>query len=288
MAEYKPYIPVIEEIPEEYEGSIIQMVYGKLGTGKSEYGASIGPDGLVLSIGAGEMTLSSPGFKQRYPREVRPRITYIKEDIDPKTGLFKSAEAFDKVCDTTDWFLASDFRTFTIDDATFLTKFARNKAVEANYNASNDKNASSLVKSRDAGFLLMDIGDYGKEMSVIDWYLSTYVPAFKAAKKNFILLAHERHIFYPAERIGAPRKLKGIKPGFTGETFPDSVGAYFDLIWRFEVMNGTAFRAWTMPTLEYDAKTRWSGQFKEKEERPRFVDVESRIRGGKLNPDLKK
>lgn len=275
---YQPHIPIIEDIQEKYDGSIIMMPYGKAGVGKTEFGGSVGPDGLIVMVGSGEMTLSSPGFLSRYPKERRPKITYIRGDpIDPVTGFFKRAESFDKLRDVTEWFLTNpNLKTLVVDDATFAQKFAMNVAIQSNAEL-RTQGVSSMDKGRKYGFPIIEIDDYQKQMNMFEWYLANTVPACRELKKNFILLAHERHLFSPPTKQGEQSELKFVKPGFTGKTFPDAVTAYFDLIWRFSVQSGKIFQAQTMPTLIYDAKTRWSGEFKEIETNINFPNIEKRI-----------
>lgn len=248
-----PPVPV-EELPDKFDGSVIQLIYGAGGTGKTEYAGSIGENGIVLSIGEGHLTLSSPDYRNRNPK--RPKISYIRETYDPKTGLFTSAEAFDKVTDYMDWFLTTDLDTLALDDSTFLSQFARNKGMEFNSSRISG-GADSLAISRSAGFLNADIGDYGSEMKIIMWLLATQVPQFKEKKKNLILVAHERHIFKKAIKIGGEDTLERIIPAFTGKTFPDAVQVFFDFVWRFQMVNGVKVRALTMGTTNALAKSRW-------------------------------
>lgn len=276
---YVPYKPIIEDIPDKYDGSVIAMFYGKGGVGKTQLGGSVGRDGLIVMVGAGEMTLSSPEYKKKYPVEKRPRITYIREEIDRKTGFFTDAKAFDKVRDTTDFFLDTpDFKTLVIDDATAFRKFALNVAIQSNASLRASDKETSFDKGKRLGFPIIEMDDFQKEMNLIEWYLSNVIPECRERKKNLILIAHERHVFDPPKKQGDQPSLKFIKPGFTGKTFPDTVTAMFDLVWRMEVVNGTVFRAYTQPTLQYDAKTRWGGAFQERETDMNWDKIMERIK----------
>lgn len=268
-----PPVP-IEDIPDKFPGHLNMMVYGPGGTGKSEFGASTGKEGIVLSIGNGEMTFSSPGFKQRNP--VPPKIAYIREEIDPKTKIFKvPAKAFDTVCDFIEWFILSDFRFLTIDDATTLNQFAKNKSISISGDFSNG--ASTLDKSKKHRFPLQEIGDYGREMSMISWMLADHLPRLNDAGKSFILIAHERLFYKPAARIGDEKILYRVTPGFTGQTFPDAMVNIFDLVWHTSVVNGNKFRFKTMPTQLYAGKTRWSGVFSDPEDSMTFLKLFQRL-----------
>lgn len=269
-----PPVP-IEDIPDKFQGTCNFMAYGPGGTGKSEFGASTGKEGLVLSIGDGELTFSSPGFKKRNP--VPPKIAYIREKIDPKTGVFQSpAEAFDIVGDFVEWFISSDFKYLTIDDATALSSFAKNKALDISgaYKSVTD----SLNKTKKYGFPNMQVDDYQREMNMIDWFLADHLPRIGDAGKSFIMIAHERLFYRAPEKIGAERVLYKVTPGFTGQTFPDAVVNRFDFVWHFEVLNGTNFRYRTMPTMLYAGKTRWSGVFAEVEPAMSFLTFMERMK----------
>lgn len=275
-----PPVP-IEDISDKFEGVINIMIYGTGGTGKSEFGASTGKDGIVLSIGNGELTFSSPGFRKRNP--VPPKIAYIREEIDPKTGIFKSPpEAFDKVGDFMEWFIQSDFKVLTVDDATALNQFAKNKSLDMSPNFRKDNVSTSLNKSKKYGFPIMEVDDYQREMNLISWLLADHMPRMNDAGKSFILIAHERLFHKPPDKIGGEKLLYRVTPGFTGQTFPDAVVNMFDFVWYATVLNGTVFRVQTMPSLVIAAKTRWSGVFHEKESMITFPQLMKAMYDGKL------
>jgi len=269
-----PPVP-IEDIPDKYPGHHTMMVYGPGGVGKSEFGASTGKEGIVLSIGDGELTFSSPGFKKRNP--VPPKIAYIREKIDPKTGIFKNPpEAFDKVGDFLDWFIQSDFKVLTIDDATTLNTFARNKAISISPDFTNAA-TNVFEKSKKYQFPIMEISDYGREMNMISWLFAQTFPQISDAGKSIIVLAHERLFYKAGPKIGDEKVIYRVTPGFTGQTFPDALVNMFDFVWHMSVTNGTVFRMRTMPTLLYAGKTRWSGVFKEQEETMTFLKMRERL-----------
>jgi hypothetical protein len=72
-----------------------------------------------------------------------------------------------------------------------------------------------------------DIGDYGTEMQMIEWFLGQYVPKFKEAGKHFHHARTRTAGVQKPGKIGDEPVLKKVQPGFTGKTFPDTVPAYF-------------------------------------------------------------
>ncbi len=124
---------------------------------------------------------------------------------------------------------------------------------------------------------MMEIDDYQREMSMIGWMFHEHLPRMNDKGKSFILVAHERLFYRAADRIGGEKTLYRVTPGFTGQTFPDSIVNMFDLVWHTTVVNGKTFRMRTMPTLLYAAKTRWSGVFAEQEDSMTFLKLIKRM-----------
>lgn len=268
----------IEEISDKFDGSVTMLYYAESGAGKTELAGSIGKDGIILEIGAGDLTLRSPGFRSRY-KDI-PKIAFIHENIDPATGLFRSADAFNQVTDFCDWFLEgqNDFQTLAIDDATSLNIFARNLGMEAN--AKLDI-GDTMRKSQKVGFPVPEVSDYGKEINILMWFLGNDVAHFKRRKKNLLITAHERHIYKAPEKVGGEPTITKIIPGFTGKTLPDTIEQFFDFVWRGEVANGTVFRCKTISNQNYKCKTRWSGVFPEEIKNPDFSKVVAVMQSGK-------
>jgi hypothetical protein len=278
----------IEEIPIKIEGGVSYLGYGPGGSGKSYFLGSIGADGVIACLHRKDMTFRSPNFRKKYPNP--PKIVYIEEkDYDEKTGIFKSAKAFDALCDFTDWFIdkQDEFKTLGIDDGTAFSQFARNKGMESKSQVTNENAVNSLEQSKHFGYLRADIGDYNEEMKIIIWYLSNNIPRIKRAGKNFVMVAHERHIYEKASRIGGTDTLIKILPGFTGKTFPDAVQLHFDFVWNHEVVNGNKFRAKTVGNEKIIAKTSWETSISAKDpsvftevvDNPNFQDILKKIRG---------
>jgi hypothetical protein len=213
--------------------SWISMVYGPSKTGKTYYAGTAGARSLFLNVGDGLETLMAPGFTSRYPDAKNMIIADIRE-----TRPDNVAEAFDKLTDTLDHALRvfpDKFDTVILDEATAFRKYAMNKATELNTEA-RTRGVARLKRTED--FVKPDIGDYGTEMQMIEWFLGQYVPKFKEAGKHFLMLAHERQLFSKPGKIGDEPVLKKVQPGFTGKTFPDTVPAYFDDVWHSEQVGG--------------------------------------------------
>lgn len=257
------------------------LLWGPAKSGKTEFCGSVGEGGLIINTGQGVQTLASPGFKVRNPSSID--IVDVAEEVDEKTGIFKTAEGFNRVCELVDWaLLEPKYKTICIDDATFFTRLARNRALEINDAMGKSK---SLSQSRAQGIMMMAVQDFGTEMGAIEWFLGTYIPLFKKAKKNFILTAHERHFFNKPEGIGAPRTIRKTVPAFTGEAFPDTVSAFFDLVWHFKNTGsgeGIHYRVYTKGNEEDPSGDRYSGLFNVIEENLNWPKTIERIKAGKL------
>jgi hypothetical protein len=241
--------------------SITLLLYGASGKGKTRFLGTAGDDTLIIETGAGLETLLSPDFKAKF--KSNPKIAFVEEEIDPKTGIFKSADAFDKVTDLLDLALADPtIKTVAVDDATFLQYFANNKALDINKDTNRSK---TIDQARKIGIPLMAIQDFGTQMKIIEWFLATYIPQFKRAGKNFILTAHERLTFEKGDKVGDLATISKITPGFIGQSFPDTVPAFFDWVWRAESVSGgesIKYRFRTVGDEKLIAKTRHAGVFK--------------------------
>lgn len=253
--------------------SVVQLIYGPAGVGKTEYCGTAGSRAGIINCGLGLVTLQSPGFKKRHPN-VNPEIETIVEEAIPD-----EATAFDEVCDKADLLLDNkDVDTFIVDDVTALRRFAMNKALEINQST---KKSDSLNKSRKLRAQIIAVQDYGIEMDLIAKFVITYIGICKEKKKNFILVAHERVSYNKPSQIGAPPTVNSIRPGFTGQTFPDEITGHFDLVWHFENQGAgerVLYKARTVGDSNLVAKTRWGGLFPVLIDNPNFQDVVKRIR----------
>ena len=263
--------------------SWIMMLYGPSKTGKTEFAGSAGPRTLFLNIGEGIETLLAPGFKSRHPEAKGMIVTDIRELAD------NTISAFDVVSDTIDHalkYFPDKFDTIVVDEASAFRKFGLNKAMQLNTSSRKD----SSRKDRRDEYVKAEIGDYGIEMDMIEWFLGEYIPRLKGANKHFILIAHERQIFAKPSQIGGEAVLTKIVPGFTGKTFPDKVPAYFDDVWHSEIATDAAsnsvYRIRTAGNDRDLGGSRHGGIFNVIEQDPNFLKLLQRIKEAQPRPIL--
>lgn len=275
----------LDEVPPY--ASITMLYYGGSGVGKTMFVASAGPRTLIINIGDGLVTIQSAWAKQRYYKAGQPIVATIREEKDPQTGIFKAADAFDKVKDAIDWAMdkfPDRFDTIAVDDATQLRAFAMNKGLELNQDFNRSKTLAEAKKDKNRGAFVPAVQDYGAEMDLIDNFVADTVGFCKKEGKHFILTAHERHIFKPmkdqsGKKIG--EELDKIRPGFTGKTFPDDITAHFDLVWHAEAVRtgqGAVYRAHTEDSMGIKAKSRYPGVFKNPTPNPDFLAIIAAIK----------
>src|SRR5690554_574774 len=264
--------------------SWVQLVYGASGTGKTWYVGTAGSRTLIINIGHGLRTLQSPLFRSKFP-DYKPLVVDLSEKFEE--GKIQKATALDLVCDALDKALYTPsirerFDTIAIDDATALRRFALNRSIEIMNEMQSEKGGKYRRLDR---YVWTDVSDKGKEIDIITWFLEEYIPRFKQEKVNFILVAHERQIFGRPSRIGDEPPLRAIKPGFTGQKFPDDVPRFFDDVWHFKIagnVSTTIYQAWTGGNTNALVKTQHNGIFRNVENNPNFLKLRERIREGKL------
>lgn len=256
--------------------SWVLLYYGPSKTGKTYFAGTAGPRTLFINIGDGIETLMSPAFTSKYP-EAKDMIMVDIREQNPE-GV---AEAFDFVTDAIDIALKEFphlFDTVILDEATAFRKYAMNKSMELNTEA-RTRGAARAKRTED--FVKPDIGDYGTEMQMIEWFLGKYIPIFKQHKKNFVMLAHERQTFSKPPKIGDDPVLKRVLPGFTGKTFPDQIPQFFDDVWHSEVVGGgsnVAYRVRTAGSESEIGGARHGGIFAVTETDPNFLNMLGRIK----------
>lgn len=252
------------------------LYYGASKTGKTFFAGTAGSRTLFLNIGDGLDTLMMPAFTSRYPNFGDMIVVDIREQ-NPN-GM---AEAFDMTTDVIDHALKhfpDKFDNVVLDEATAFRNITMNKATELN---TGDRTQGKTRANRMQEYIKIDIGDYGEEMKMVEWFLAQYVPIFKGANKNFLMLAHERQIFTKPPKIGEDAVLKRVIPGFTGKTFPDKVPSYFDDVWHSEVITDGAsnaiYRARTAGNDMELAGARHGGIFQTVEPNPNYQNMLKRI-----------
>lgn len=265
--------------------SVISLVYGASGVGKTPFAGSAGSRVLYIDTGHGLETLLSPKFRYKYPNH-NPYIVQIYEVFDAKGN--PSAQAFDKIGDTIDWWLDNrydDFDTIVVDEMSAARKMAMYKGLTVSSDTGRSKTKGTVEKY--GGLIIPAIQDFGMEMAIVEWWVSTYSQVCKEAKKHLLVLAHER-LTYDAPRnekgdpiIGAVPIIKKIRPSFTGRTQPDDIVLYFDEVWYMEkIAQGadTFSRIKAYGDDQILAKTRHAGVFENIETNPDFLDFVKRIK----------
>lgn len=256
--------------------SWILLYYGPSKAGKTYFAGTAGSRTLFINIGDGIETLMAPAFTQKYPEAAKMIMVDIREQ-NPQ-GI---AEAFDLVGDAIYYALANfpnDFDTIILDEATAFRKYAMNKSMELNTDA---RTKGAVRAKRTEDFVKPDIGDYGTEMQMIEWFLGTFIPICKQHKKHFVMLAHERQTFAKPPRIGDDPVLKRVLPGFTGKTFPDQIPQFFDDVFHAEVVGGGTNVVYRMRTAGSESEiggARHGGIFSVVETNPDFLKMLDRIK----------
>ena len=263
-------MPRLNELP--LGKSISGIFYGPAKTGKTVLCASAGDRSLFINIGNGIVTLQSDWFRKNY--NSNPIIETITEEYVPNI-----ASGYDRVGDTIEKYLKEsegEFDTIVIDDATNLRRMAMTKGLELNQQLGKSKTKEILKSNKLVDVIVPTVADYGAEMALIEQFIGTYITLCESKGKNFLMTAHERLTFEKGKNIGDMPTLKKVSPGFTGQTFPDSVTGVFDLVWHMEAVgsgNQTQYRARTKGDESLTAGTRYPELFPTLYVNPKFTDI---------------
>lgn len=255
------------------------LYYGASGAGKTAFAGSAGSETLFINIGDGIETLLSPWFKQVYG--YNPIVRDVNERLGAR-GMPIEASAFDATSDVLDEALndfPDKFKTIVIDDVTSLRRFAMNKGLEINSKLGRSKSLENVSKKFDV--TIPAVQDYGIEMNLIEQFIAAYTSLAKRANKHLIITAHQRITYRKGDKIGDVPTMAKVSPGFTGQTFPDQVPAYFDNVWHAEVVaggrTGSVYRCRTVGDDVIVAKSRNGGVFSAVETNPNFTEMINRI-----------
>lgn len=278
---------------QEQDRYITLLYFGGNGTGKTYFIATAGSRTLIINIGNGLVTINNPLIKAKFYQDGLPIVSTIHEERDPKTNIFKSADAWDKVADAIDFGLkhfSDKFDTIVIDDASMLKAFAAHKGLELSEPSGK---SHTLKNARSDGAIAMAIQDYGMEMALIEQFVAGTIALCKSRRKHFILTAHVRETFKKlkdAQGKVIGEEVEKTRPGFTGRTFPDDIARHFDMVWYATVLQASpapVFRAQTNESKSINAKSRYPGVFDEHELNPNFLDIVRRVHSsldGKILP----
>lgn len=242
--------------------SITLLLYGASGTGKTRLAGTLGDRTLYISCGEGEETLKSVEFKKYHNSNP---ILLDPHEILNNAGLPDNAIALDSICTMLDEYLdkhSEHFDHIVIDDLTFVRKFAMNKALDINQSLGKSKTKKDILERFDV--ILPAVQDFGTEMAIIEWFLTTYVQIAKSKKKNLVVLAHERLFYDKPKNIGEAPGIRKIGIAATGQSFPDTIPLLFDEVWHTEVIGGgetALYRVRTQGDAILTAKSRHGGTF---------------------------
>jgi hypothetical protein len=284
-AKNPPPVPVIYGPEQEYNKSVTLLLYGGSKTGKTHLAGSAGPRTLYIDLDDSSETFSSPTFKQANPAGGPNFIVRVHEKLDDN-GLTTKPEAYDKVCDTIDWFLKKmndQFDTVVVDGTTMLKRFAMFKGLKISGELGKSQ---SQANSQKHDMLVVGVQDFGAEMSLMEQFIAGYMDILGRCGKHFIVIAHERVTYNKPQKIGDPPTVEKIRPGFTGQTFPDQIIGYFDWIFRTEtaaLSNGIGFRLRTRGNDSIVAGGRSAGVFNDIEiPAPSFPQLIERAHKGQF------
>lgn len=270
-----PGVPEFKQLNELPRGEAQTFLnYGPSGSGKTRFAGTAGDRALFIDNGNGISTLQDPGFRKAI--NSNPIVVSLGEKLGPR-GIFDSALVYDAICDTIDHALQKfpdRFDTIIVDDATQLRKGALFKGLEINQATGKSNTQKNVVDKFD--IVIPAVQDYGIEMNLIEQFIAGYTTICKEAGKHFILNAHERLTYRKGEKLGDAPVLAKTSPGFTGQTFPDAVPAYFDNVWYFQVVGSGNNRVWRIMTQGHEtltAKTRLGSIFPSVIDNANFLDV---------------
>lgn len=263
-------MPRLNELP--IGKSISALFYGGAKTGKTVLAASAGDRTLFINVGNGIVTLQSEWFRKIY--NSNPIIETVSEEYVPT-----SARGYDKVCDIIEDYLKKspdEFDTIVIDDATNIRRMAMTKGLELNQQLGKSKTRETLTSNKLVDVIIPTVADFGAEMALVEQFIGSYTTLAQEKGKHFIMTAHERLTFEKGKAIGDLPTLKKVSPGFTGQTFPDSVTGVFDLVFHMEAVgsgNQTQYRARTKGDEALTAGTRYPELFPTLYVNPKFTDI---------------
>lgn len=270
--------------------TVSTLYYGGSGVGKTFFLGTAGDRSLLIDCGVGPLdTLKSLTFKEKVGSS--PIVVRLREKLD-SNGV-PLGKAFDELCRIIDYSLenlSDDFDNVLIDNATAIRRFAMIRGLSISKDLGRSKTKDTVLASYK--MVIPAIQDYGMEMSMIEWFITTYIDILKAEGKNFILTAHQRLTYLKGDRIGDAPVLEKIRPGFTGQTFPDDVPALFDEVWYAERVGsgaGAVFRCKTQGDEQIIAKTsHGAGTLAVIEQDPNFLKMLERMRSGAVKPPIKR
>jgi len=255
------------------------LVYGHSGSGKTTFIGTAGDRTLIINNGKGIDTLYSPGFIRKYG-PVNPLVIDVRESGPVSEG----ASAFNQMSGAISkgfLTLRDDFDNVAIDDGTMMNLHANLKAIEV---AAEYRGSKTLGAAKKHNLVVLDVGDYNFQFALLHQFLTWLRDLCKEHNKHLIIAAHIREIYGKLSGPGAEAPLRRVVPSFSGKTFPDSVVALFDNVWKFEVVSTARepiYRAITIGNEMTVANTSMGGILDEKINNPHFLQLMKKLQEAK-------
>lgn len=254
--------------------SICAMFYSRAGVGRTHLIGGAGSRNVIFSDRNGLATLKNPKFKAQHPN-VNPMIELV--DTDRRIDAPKMFEAMKNRIDF--WLdkRHTEFDTLSIDDMTAVNMAARNLAITVNGLTGRSKTVEKIGNIY-KGEVVMTESDFGTEMGFVFNFLSSTASFCRQMGKNFIVGAHERHVWL--KKKGEESELIGIVPLFIGKQDPTSNNTHFDLVARGtrEGKEATSKVRWQfVPDKVISAKDRYA-VFNTYEDNITWPQIEKRVR----------
>lgn len=282
-------MPRLDELPKG--NSVILLIYGAAGQGKSDFLGTTG-DRTVVFVAEGRLgQWKTDDFKKRRGNW-NPFTEIITEELQP----FGGAKALDELTKRVNYYFDNkldEFDTICLDGATAFRRFAFNKGLDLS--GAGASYAKSIAKSKTGmpdslPLYQTDVRDLTNEMQLVSKFILKLIDTCRSFGKHFIMTAHERVEFEnktKADMMKLP-VVHSIKPGFTGQTFPDEIPGIFDLVWHFETEgSGESLKYYARTAGDSHGETEGKGTmakssvgsgWKLKYYNPNFLDIVKKVR----------
>lgn len=260
---------------------LFALFYGGSGKGKTWTCGTAGDRTLYCDVEKRLGTFKTKRFLTKVGK-FNPRVISISEEFLPASGASAAVELTKKINEEFDKYL-DEFDIVIVDGATAVRRFFMNLGLELNQKTKRSTTLNTKKQiSPDFPYVNIEINDWTAEINAMETFIIRMKELCTETRKHFILTAHERTEYNQAPKIGGDKTIRSIKPGFAGQTFPDSTPGLFDLVWRFRTI-GSGER------VQYFADTEGDGSMLAKSsigdwpvrlENPNILDIIRRIQNG--------
>lgn len=238
--------------------TVTLCLYGGPGTGKTRFCCTAGDRTLYIEcegrVSTQQSYAKTYGFNPIWHTVTEEALPDKPQALDKIATILKEASNN----------YADKFDTIVIDGATALRRFAMNKALEllgATGKSKTLQKTEDLEKKFGDTFGFADVGvqDFGGEMQMVEKFIYKLTEYCRTEGKHLIFTAHQRETYGKALDkagnviIGAQGTLEKVRPGFTGQTFPDTIPGMFDFTWYTEVTGSDSNKHYRVRT-EGDSK----------------------------------